>query len=89
MAAGWCDAELLFDSFEEDLNIETATGSRTQTWHYPSRNECLRCHNNNASGVLGAKTRQLNGDFLYPDTGITSNQLLTLNSLGIFFTAHK
>src|SRR5690606_19363480 len=72
---------------DEDLTIQAATGSRTQTWHYPSRNECLQCHTRNAGGVLGPNTRQLNRTLLYPGTGITSNQLESLNSLGIFSPA--
>ncbi len=78
------DADLLYDSLDEDVEIQTQTGTRVQSWHYPSRNECLRCHTNNAGGVLGPKTRQLNRNLLYPSSGINANQLETLNSLGVF-----
>ncbi|MCI4670298.1 MAG: PQQ-dependent sugar dehydrogenase [Bacteroidia bacterium] len=77
------DADLLEGSLDEWLSIQTATGTRDQIWHYPSRSECLTCHNEAVNGILGPKTRYLNKDFTYPSTGISSNQLVTLSHLGI------
>jgi uncharacterized repeat protein (TIGR03806 family) len=74
------DAELLADGLTEDVMV----GGRKLKWTYPSRNDCLACHTTNAGLVLGVKTRQLNGDFRYPETGITSNQLRTLSRLDMF-----
>ncbi|MEQ1859284.1 MAG: Ig-like domain-containing protein [Chthoniobacteraceae bacterium] len=66
--------------------IELQT-TRLQPWYYPSRTDCTSCHNNNAGGgFLGPNTRQFNKDFLYPSSGVTDNQLRTLNHIGMFDT---
>ena len=79
------DADLLDTNLTEAITIKTATGTRTQTWYYPSRQDCLTCHTANAGYVLGVKTRQLNHDFVYP-TGTTDNELHAWNHLGLFDT---
>jgi mono/diheme cytochrome c family protein len=71
------DAELLNTSVSEMI---PSTG---QTWYYPSRKDCLECHNARAGGVLGVKTRQMNRSFAYP-SGVTDNELRTWNHLGLF-----
>ena len=68
------DADLLNSSLTEDIPIKSADGTtHTQTWYYPSRQNCLECHNARAGGVLGVKTRQL------PD-----DELRAWNHLGLF-----
>jgi uncharacterized repeat protein (TIGR03806 family) len=78
------EADLLATRVTEDISIKGIDGkSRIQTWYYPSRQDCLACHTARAGGVLGAKTRQLNRDLLYP-SGVTDNELRTWNHLGMF-----
>jgi uncharacterized repeat protein (TIGR03806 family) len=83
------DADLLTTSVTEEIPVKTATGEvRQQTWYFPSRKDCLDCHNANAGGVLGVKARQMNRAFTYP-SGITDNELRTWNHLGLFAPALK
>jgi uncharacterized repeat protein (TIGR03806 family) len=79
------DADLLTTNLTETISVKTATGVRTQTWYYPSRQDCLTCHTPNAGLVLGVKTRQLNRDLTYP-SGNSDNELRTWNHLGLFDT---
>jgi uncharacterized repeat protein (TIGR03806 family) len=58
------DADLLPTNLTENILIHTAAGDATQTWYYPSREDCRTCHTDRAGGVLGLKTRQFNRDLL-------------------------
>jgi uncharacterized repeat protein (TIGR03806 family) len=78
------DADLIDTSLTESIPIKTNSGEmRAQNWYFPSRMDCLQCHNARAGGVLGVKTRQMNRDLTYPG-GITDNQLRAWNHLGLF-----
>ncbi|MET0413974.1 MAG: PQQ-dependent sugar dehydrogenase, partial [Polyangiaceae bacterium] len=78
------DAELMFESQSEDLEIIDADGDvRHQTYFYPGPADCLTCHTAEAGHVLGFRTAQLNGDHEYEATGRRANQLITLGALGL------
>jgi uncharacterized repeat protein (TIGR03806 family) len=55
-----------------------------QNWIYPSETECLQCHTSAAGFSLGPEIAQLNGELTYPSTGITANQLDTLEHIMMF-----
>lgn len=80
------DADLvLSDSVTVSIPITNAEGSPdTQMWDYPSRNQCVECHQSTSGDVLGLKSRQLNHSIFYPSTGKSANQLTTFASLGLF-----
>ena len=78
------DADLLSaDGLEENITIQDTAGTHTQTWGYPSRENCLQCHNARTPGQLGPKTRQMNFAITYPG-GASENQLAHWNKLGLF-----
>jgi uncharacterized repeat protein (TIGR03806 family) len=79
----YSDADVVEAGTTEPIQIKTATGMRTQTWFYPGKQDCLTCHTPQSGGVLGVNTRQLNGDYTYPD-GVRDNQLRTLNHIHVF-----
>jgi glucose/arabinose dehydrogenase len=56
-------------------------GVRKQTWHYPSRTECMVCHSRAANWVLGLTELQMNRVHDYG--GVRDNQLRTLEHLGV------
>lgn len=55
-----------------------------QTWTYPSRSDCVSCHTEAAGRSLGLELGQLNAEFTYPTTNRLSNQLKTLDHIGMF-----
>lgn len=83
-AAG-TDAELL-EQGDEDTYTYTQAGGGTEqrTWSYPSRGDCMICHNDVSGQALGFRTSHLNSDFHYASTNRTANQLNTFNAIGAF-----
>jgi glucose/arabinose dehydrogenase len=57
-------------------------GQRRQSWHYPSRSECMVCHSRAANWLLGLSTLQMNKVHNYG--AVADNQLRTLEHLGVF-----
>jgi mono/diheme cytochrome c family protein len=79
------DADVVTSAQNEDISVVQENGTTvTQRWLYPSPSQCTQCHTTNSGGVLGANTRQLNGEFTYSSTGATANQLETLSTIGLF-----
>ena len=62
---------------------QSGTGTPlSQTWHYPSRAECMVCHSRASNYVLGVCELQMNREHDYGDQ--TENQLDRLSRLGYF-----
>lgn len=83
--AGETDAFLVDEEGEDEVLtiLDSEDGvARTQTWHYPSRSECLQCHTSVGGYALGFNTRQLNGDYDYGAGAL--NQIGTLDTVGYF-----
>jgi uncharacterized repeat protein (TIGR03806 family) len=85
---GQTNADVVTAAQTEDITITTASGgTRVQQWYYPSPADCLQCHNSNAAHVLGVNTRQLNGTYAYPGSGVSDNQLRSWSVVGLFNNA--
>lgn len=86
----WNDEQtdaVLLESPGADIEFEirdpsSVDGVRRQTWHYPSRAECMVCHSRAANYVLGLSEVQMNRLHDYPDGPM--NQIDRLNELGFF-----
>ena len=79
------DAELVGAAGEDRpvtvVDAKAPGGRRKQTWHYPSRAECLQCHNPWAGYALAFTPAQLNRAHDYG--GIVDNQLRALEHAGL------
>jgi hypothetical protein len=77
---------------EAETAATRVTGGKTrqvggQTWIYPSEGECMLCHTSAAGFSLGPEIAQLNGPLAYPDSGVTANQLATLEHIDLLSPA--
>lgn len=77
------DAQLLTAAHQDSFSVQALSGTKEVVWYYPSREDCLTCHNS-ASSVIGPSTRQLNKKITYPLSGKSSNQIKTLAHLQMF-----
>jgi uncharacterized repeat protein (TIGR03806 family) len=81
------DAELVAaEGLDRDYEIrcstpDQSTAAKTQTWHFPSRVECMVCHSRAANFVLGLSTTQMNKEHDYG--GAALNQLHVLEHLDL------
>lgn len=69
------DAERVDDGAEQRYPV---AGGGTQLWRFPSRFECLTCHQPNAGSALGIRSAQLNR------TVRETNQILLWSKRGVF-----
>ncbi len=79
------EAFLLGGGSSKEFEIsENGEHTYTQVWDFPSRDQCITCHNDNAEYILGVKTHQLNKDFNYEFLDKKMNQLEYLNQNKVF-----
>ena len=87
---GWAGYTYEWDDDGRDATLLPAGKLRSLdgggSWAYPSRTQCIQCHSVAAGGTLGLETAQLNRDFVYPGTNRISNQLATLEYIGLLTT---
>ena len=50
---------------DRTFTVQGTHGPRQQTWHFPSRAECMVCHSRAANYALGPSDLQMNRDFDY------------------------
>jgi hypothetical protein len=67
---------------DQRVDIMFNTGKRTVHWHYPSRMDCMTCHNDAGGPTLGPEMAQMNR--LLADG---TNQIDNFKTLGVFETA--
>lgn len=73
------------EGLDKSFAIMDNGNERKQTWHYPSRTECMACHTRAAGFVLGLTTEQLNKTHDYGN-GMKLNQIEALERLRVLKT---
>ena len=82
------EADLLPDGASDTISITQSDGSiSSQTWDYPSRQDCRSCHNLGSGVFLGVNTWQLNGNIAYPGANTLQNQLSAWSEESLFTTS--
>ncbi len=77
------DAQLVEKSGKDvGFDVADSEGERRQTWHFPSRAECMVCHSRAAKFVLGPQEHQMNRVHDYGD--FEMNQIEAFAKAGLF-----
>lgn len=76
------DAVLIAATKAPTDTLEFLDGS-SRVWSYPSRSQCLQCHTQEASFILGVKTAQLNGAIHWNGENHV-NQIALWQEIGLF-----
>jgi hypothetical protein len=89
---GWAGYTYEWNDLETDATLLPAgkvkpVNGGAQLWTYPSRPQCMQCHNAATGGTIGLEEAQLNRAMVYPSTNRVSNELATLDHLGMFTAA--
>ncbi|HEY6877197.1 MAG TPA: PQQ-dependent sugar dehydrogenase [Polyangiales bacterium] len=87
---GWAGYSYEWNDQQTDATLLTSSKTKAvgaQTWYFPSRSDCVNCHTDAAGRTLGLELAQLDGDLVYPETRRISNQLATLEHIGVFAAA--
>jgi uncharacterized repeat protein (TIGR03806 family) len=88
---GWGGFSYEWNDQETDATLLPANKTKqvgAQAYYFPSRSECTTCHSAVAGRSLGLEDGQLNGAFVYSATNRRSNQIATLEHIGLFDTPH-
>lgn len=76
------------EAITDTLEVLTNVDNSQQIWSYPTRSQCLQCHNNNADFVLGLKTAQMNRNVMSTGPMGPVNQIELWRELD-FFKEHE
>ena len=84
----WAGYTYEWDDLQTDATLlegeKTISNAWVTNWTFPSRDQCLQCHTDVSGRTIGPEIAQLNSNLLYPSTGLTGNQLETLENIGLF-----
>ncbi len=70
------------ETVSDTLMVQDVLGEQERVWNYPTRGQCMRCHNPTANFVLGVKTGQMNKEVMHE--GEAWNQLDLWQASGLF-----
>ncbi len=83
----WAGYTYAWNADESDALLVGESGALetfgSQTWLYPARAQCSRCHTKAAGDTLGPEVAQLNHALTYDATGQRANQMATLEHIGL------